>query len=145
MRRFEKLKGDILSPRRASLYSAGYDFYMPEEVVIKAKSKVIIKTFIRAMMNDDEFLAIHIRSSLGIKRGLRLVNQTGIIDKDYYGNSDNGGHIMVALENMTDNDVVLKKDEAFVQGIFMKYLLTDDDDSNTIRSGGIGSTDKVKK
>ena len=144
MRRFESLKDGIILPRRASMYSAGYDFFMPEEIIIKPHSQVLIKTFIRAAMNDDEFLAVYLRSSLGIKKGLRLVNQTGIIDKDYYNNVDNGGNIMVALENTTNKDVVIKKGEAFVQGIFMKYFLTDDDDTKGVRNGGIGSSNHDK-
>lgn len=140
MRGFESLKEGILLPKRASKYSAGYDFFVPEDIVIKAHGQVIIKTYVRAYMNEDEYLAIFIRSSLGIKKGLKLVNQTGIIDKDYYDNRDNLGNIMVAIENTTNVDVKLIKNEAFVQGIFMKYLLVDDDKVVEERKGGIGSS-----
>ena len=40
-----------------------------------------------------EFLGIYIRSSLGFKYNIRMCNQVGIIDADYYNNKDNEGHI----------------------------------------------------
>jgi dUTP pyrophosphatase len=141
-RGFERIEKEVKLPKRATSFSAGYDFYLPEELTIKAHERVIVKTYIRSYMNDDEFLALYIRSSLGIKKGIRLMNQTGIIDKDYYGNSDNGGHIMIALENTSANDVKLEEGSAFAQGVFMKYLISDDDTTSEIRSGGIGSTNK---
>ena len=77
---------------------------------------------------------------MGIKKGLNLSNQVGIIDSDYYGNIDNDGHIMIAIKNTTDNDVVLKKGDRVSQGIIMKYLVTSDDIANEKREGGFGST-----
>ena len=91
-------------------------------------------------MHYDEYLAIHVRSSIAIKRGLMLTNSTGIIDSDYYNNEDNEGHIMIAVYNITDAPVTLEKGERVAQGIFSKYLLTNDDDARGIRTGGIGST-----
>lgn len=140
MRKFEKLRDDVILPKRQTKYSAGYDFYAYEDVVIKSKSMEIIRTYVKCIMEDDEFLAIYLRSSLGIKHGLMLANQTGIIDKDYYGNKENDGHIMVAIFNNSDNDFVLKKNDRFCQGIFQKYYLVDDDEVTTTREGGIGST-----
>lgn len=140
MRKFEKLVDDVTLPKRQTKYSAGYDFYAYEDTLIKSKTMQIIKTNVKCMMEEDEFLAIYLRSSLGIKHGLMLANQTGIIDKDYYGNKDNDGHIMVALYNNSDKDFLLRKNERFCQGIFQKYYLTDDDDVNSVRDGGIGST-----
>jgi len=82
----------------------------------------------------------HIRSSMAIKRHLALVNSTGIIDSDYYNNEDNEGHIMIALLNYGKETVSLEKGERVAQGIFSKYLITNDDDATGIRTGGIGST-----
>ena len=79
-------------PTRQTKYSAGYDIYLPESVTIPAHSQKMISTGIKAYMQDDEFLGIHIRSSMAIKRHLRLVNNEGIVDADYYNNPDNEGH-----------------------------------------------------
>ena len=102
----------------------------------------MISTGIKAYMQDDEFLGIHIRSSMAIKRHLRLVNNEGIVDADYYNNPDNEGHLMIALANDTDKDIVLQAHERIAQGIFYHYLTTDDDASKekSVRSGGFGST-----
>ena len=91
-------------------------------------------------MELNEYLSIFIRSSLAFKKGLMLANSTGIIDCDYYNNPDNEGHIMIAYYNTKDVSYTIKKGERIAQGIFMKYLTTDDDDASGIRMGGIGST-----
>ena len=91
-------------------------------------------------MELNEYLSIFIRSSLAFKKGLMLANSTGIIDCDYYNNPDNEGHIMIAYYNTKDVPYTIKKGERIAQGIFMKYLTTDNDDASGIRMGGIGST-----
>ena len=82
------------------------------------------------------------RSSVGFKYNVRLTNQVGIIDHDYYNNEDNEGHMWFSLQNHGDKDFIVKKGQAFAQGIFMKYLVTDDDNVSKIRESGIGSTNK---
>ena len=132
---------DIVIPSRSTKYSAGYDFYMPYDIVIKKNDTVCIPTGIKVMLNDDEFLGIYVRSSLGFKYNIRLCNQVGIIDSDYYNNISNEGHIFVKLKNEGDSDVILKKNDRFVQGIIQKYYVTDfKEDISAKRNGGIGST-----
>ena len=153
MRKFEIIKNeelikskdlfnssDVILPKRQTSKSSGYDFYLPYDVEIKKGEQVLIKTGIKVKLEDDEFLAIFIRSSMGIKKGLNLANQVGIIDSDYFGNIDNDGHIMIAIRNISDNDVSLKKHDRICQGIIMKYLVTDDDKTSSTREGGFGST-----
>lgn len=127
-------------PKRKTSESAGYDIECAEPVVVGPKQTVLIPTGLKAFMHYDEYLAIHVRSSIAIRRGLMLTNSTGIIDSDYYNNEDNEGHIMIALYNTTDTPVSLEKGERVAQGIFSKYLLTNDDDACGVRTGGIGST-----
>ena len=133
-------KKDIILPKRQTSKSSGYDFYLPYDLLIKQGEQVLIKTGVKVLLEDDEFLAIFIRSSMGIKKGLNLSNQVGIIDSDYYGNVDNDGHIMIAIRNVGTSDVSLKQGDRVAQGIIMKYLVTDDDATTTIRDGGFGST-----
>ena len=134
---------DIIIPKRNTMYSAGYDFYIPYDLTIKSGEIVKIPTGIKVMLNSDEFLGIYIRSSLGFKYNLRMCNQVGIIDSDYYNNIDNEGHIFVKLKNEGDSDIVLKKNDRFIQGIIQKFYVVDNEDNlmNT-RVGGIGSTDR---
>ena len=91
-------------------------------------------------MESDEVLKIYVRSSMPMKKGLTLANNVGIIDSDYFENPDNDGHIMIQVLNLTDNDILAKKDERIAQGIFLKYLLADDDNVTESRIGGFGST-----
>lgn len=132
---------NIQLPVRGDRRSAGYDIRIPVRAVIKPNTKVIIPTDIKAFMQDDEVLELHVRSSIGIKRGVVLSNITGIIDSSYYSNVDNDGNICLALWNTSDVDVVLEAGERVCQGIFKKYLIAGDDNYlSEKRVGGIGST-----
>ena len=102
----------------------------------------LIKTGIKAYMQPDEMLCLYNRSSNPKKKGLILANSVGIVDKDYYGNPDNDGHIMFAFYNIKDVDVEIKKGECIGQGIFEKYLVADADEATGERKGGFGSTNK---
>lgn len=133
---------EINLPERKTAQSAGYDIEAAETVSIEPGATKIIATGIKAFMNYDEYLAIHVRSSLGIKRHLMLANATGIIDSDYYNNEDNEGHIMIALFNFGADTATIKKGERIAQGIFSKYLKATEDSATGVREGGIGSTGK---
>lgn len=135
------LDKEINIPRRSTKASAGYDIESAQDVTISPGCTELIPTGLKARMNSDEFLSIHVRSSVGIKRGLVLANGTGIIDSDYYNNLDNEGHIMIALRNTAHGKVTIKKGERIAQGIFQKYLTVENDKiSDNVRTGGIGST-----
>lgn len=131
----------IVIPKRATNFSAGYDFYLPYKIVINPNESVLIKTGIKAMMNSDEVLILAIRSSLGVKKGLQLNNQIGIIDSDYYNNKDNEGHILISVRNNSALTVVLNEGDRIAQGIFIKYLtVTEEEKNDNVRNGGFGST-----
>lgn len=142
MRKFEKIsfeqfKKDIKDdidlydefrmPSRDTYYAAGYDFHALTDFVIKPGMIKKIPTGVKVLMEDDEVLQIVIRSSQGFTYNLRLINQVGIVDKDYYNNPTNEGHIWIGLKNEGDKDYIVKKGDGIAQGIFLKYLLTDDD------------------
>ena len=133
-------------PVRKTKYSAGYDIECAEDTIVMpmkdSYKPTLISTGIKAYMEDDEVLFLYNRSSNPKKKGLILANSVGVIDKDYYENPDNDGHIMFAFYNITENPVLVKKGEAIGQGIFSKYLITDDDNAEGERTGGFGSTDK---
>ncbi len=145
-RGFEKISKyagmEFTMPERKTKKSAGYDFCLPEDVVLEPGKLKLVPTGVKAYMEDDEYLGMHIRSSIAIKKNIMLVNNVGIIDADYYNNEDNEGHIMLALLNNGSEPVMLNKNDRIAQGIFYKYLVTDDDAraEKTVRSGGFGST-----
>ena len=92
-------------------------------------------------MNIDEMLMIVIRSSLGFKYNTRMCNQIGIIESDYYNNSDNEGHMFVKIQNEGNDNLIIKKGDRLCQGIFVKFLTVDNEEEiNNKRTSGIGST-----
>ena len=134
---------NAVKPRRGTKYSAGYDFISPVEIVIPAHKMAKIPTGVKAAMNEDEILSIYPRSSIGFKTGIRLANTVGIVDSDYYNNSDNEGHIFIKFYNPTDEDYLIHIGDKIAQGIFTKYLIVDDEEEIlTERVGGLGSTGK---
>ena len=134
---FEQFKKDVKDdielynsynvPRRKTKYAAGYDFEALEDIVIKTGETKKIPTGIKSNMNDDEVLLLTVRSSQGFKYNIRMCNQVGVIDKDYYNNKDNEGHIWVKLQNEGDKDYQVKKGEGIIQGMFVKYLTVDNE------------------
>ena len=150
VRGFEIAKGfedqGIQLPVRKTKYSAGYDIEAAEDTIVpsfkKGMNPTLIKTGLKAYMQEDEVLMLYNRSSNPKKKGLILANSVGVIDKDYYGNPDNDGHIMFAFYNIKEEDIVIKKGEAIGQGVFQKYFTVDNDSAQGQRMGGFGSTSK---
>jgi len=128
-------------PRRATKGSAGYDFYSPFAFSLEPGASVKVPTGIRAEMEEDWVLKLYPRSGLGFKYRLQLNNTVGIIDSDYFG-SDNEGHIMAKITNDSREGKTLEISAGmgFMQGIFLEYGITVDDDASDIRNGGFGST-----
>lgn len=134
---------DIKLPKRATAGSAGYDFYMPETFTLAPGETMKIPTGIRAEMDIEWVLKCYPRSGLGFKYRLQLNNTVGIIDSDYFY-SDNEGHIFAKVTNDSNENktVELKKGTGFMQGVFIEYGITVDDDATEKRNGGFGSTTK---
>lgn len=123
----KKLYDEYKLPIRDSKQTAGYDIYLLEDLEIKPNNIVKLPTGIKAYFNDDEVLLIVVRSSTGFKYNIRLVNQVGVIDADYYNNESNEGHIFIKIQNEGNETVRFKAGYAIAQGIFLKYLTTNSD------------------
>lgn len=139
--RLQEIYDGLKLPVRATAGSAGYDFFSPADFVIRPGETLKIPTGIRVRMEENWVLKCYPRSGLGFKYRLQLNNTVGIIDSDYFY-SDNEGHIFAKLTNDTNEDktVELKAGNGFMQGIFVEYGITIDDDVKNIRNGGFGST-----
>lgn len=134
---------ELQLPKRATVGSAGYDFFAPFDITLSPGQTVKIPTGIRAKMEDGWVLKLYPRSGLGFKFRLQLNNTVGIIDSDYYYSS-NEGHIFAKITNDSNEGRVvnIKKNTGFIQGIFLEYGITYDDEVAEIRDGGFGSTTK---
>ncbi|WP_241685259.1 MULTISPECIES: dUTP diphosphatase [Lactobacillaceae] len=112
-----------------------------EDNLAKSIKPVLVPTGLKSYMQEDEVLILACRSSNPLKRGLSLPNGIGVIDSDYYNNESNEGEIFVQLINFFPKDVTIKKGERIAQGIFIKYLKTDNDlNDGDDRTGGFGSS-----
>lgn len=129
-------------PKRSTSGSAGYDFRCPCNVNIPVNGVVKIPTGIKCYMEDGWVLQCYPRSSHGFKYGSHMANTVGIVDADYYNNTNNEGHIFIKLVNdsVLAKSIELKAGDAFCQGIFISYGVTYDDNVAKVRQGGIGST-----
>lgn len=138
-----KIYNSIKLPKRATKGSAGYDFFIPFNVTLEPHEEIKLPTGVRVKIEDGWVLKCYPRSGLGFKYRMQLNNTVGIIDSDYYG-SDNEGHIMAKITNDSIEDKTLNIEEGkgFMQGIFVQYGITVDDDVEDIRNGGFGSTTK---
>ena len=132
---------EIQLPIRSDPGSAGYDFYSPVNIIIPPNESRLIFTDVKACMNKDEVLMLYVRSSMG-KYPVVIANGTGIIDSSYYNNESNDGNIGFRLLNLGEENYVIHKGDRIGQGVFIKYLTTDDDTSCGERTGGFGSTNK---
>lgn len=131
-----------LLPERSDTRSAGYDFFAPIDIKLLPAQKTILWTNVKAYMGDDEVLQVYPRSSMGVKKGLMLSNTVGIIDSSYYSNEGNDGNIGLALLNTSGVAIEIKQGERIAQGIFTKYLASDNGNpgDEVGRIGGFGST-----
>lgn len=134
---------NIKLPRRATSGSAGYDFFSTVACEVKPGETIKIPTGIRVEMEEDWVLKLYPRSGLGFKYRLQLNNTVGIIDSDYFY-SDNEGHIFAKITNDSNEGKTIAFTEGmgFMQGIFVEYGITVDDDATGVRNGGFGSTSK---
>ena len=138
MRKFPEV--EIKLPTRGSSKAAAYDFYSNDTYIIEPNSIAKIWTDVKSYMQDDEVLLLDVRSSMGGK--FMLANTIGVVDSDYYSNENNDGNIGVFLRNISDKTLVVEKGERIAQGMFFKYLIADTGNTDEVRTGGFGSTNK---
>lgn len=141
-----ELYNSYLLPKRSTKHSAGYDFFSLYDFILKPGEIKKIPTGVKICMNEDEMLMLVVRSSMGFKYNVRMCNQIGIFESDYYNNPNNEGHAWLKLQNEGDKDYVVKKGDAICQGIFTKFLTVDNEEKIiNERKGGLGSTNKEEK
>ena len=130
----------VLLPKRATAGSAGYDFFAPADIELRPGETLSVPTGIRARIDAGWVLMLFPRSGLGFRYRLQLNNTVGVVDSDYF-DALNEGHIFIKLHNAGDRVVRVAAGEAFAQGVFVPFGLTEDDDASARRTGGFGSTD----
>lgn len=139
--KFRKNEGEINLPTRATKHSVAYDFYSPVDIKIDSMRSVMIWTDVKAKFNPDEALLINVRSSMG-KQPVILANVQGWVESDYYSNPDNDGNIGIRLFNLGNDPYYIATGDRIAQGMFIKYLTAESGNTDNVRQGGFGSTNK---
>lgn len=170
--RFKDSKINLI-PTRKTNGSAGYDFYVAEDIIVPSYFKLydqmmdcrypevktlagvasrtkelkarptLVSSGVKCQLDEGLYLELSTRSSTPLKYWLILANSVGIIDSDYYNNEDNEGEIFFQLINLSPWDIQLKAGDCIGQGIIKQYDLTDNDFADKTRKGGFGSTDDL--
>lgn len=133
-----KTTGNITLPTRGTSKAMAYDLYANDDYVVEPNKIAKVWTDVKAYMGDNECLIMNVRSSMGGK--FMLANSQGWIDGDYYSNEGNDGNIGVFLKNISDETLTINKGERIAQGAFFNFLVADNGNTDTVRSGGFGST-----
>ena len=140
MLKVKRLNDAAILPKRATDFSAGFDLFSTENVIIEPHSTSKIDTGIAIAMNKNQVGLIFARSGLAIKQGLRPANCVGVIDADYRGN------VIVALYNDSDIKREINIGDRIAQLVVMNYDSEFEECQeldNTERGvGGFGSTGK---
>ena len=137
---YKKTNGVPTLPKRATIGSGGYDFYSNSDYTVQPNQIAKVWTDVKCYMEPDDVLILDVRSSMGGK--FMLANTIGIIDSTYVDNEDNEGNIGIFLKNISNKVLTISKGDRIAQGIFLKYLITDDDNTTAKRVGGFGSSGK---
>jgi len=131
-----KLYDSIIIPQRDSAATAGYDLHLLSDIELQPGETIKLPTGLKAHFQPDEVLLLIVRSSTGFKYNIRLCNQVGVIDSDYYNNPDNDGHLWTKIQNEDSVTHKFKKGDALVQGVFIKFLTTDSDQNLNLKRRG---------
>lgn len=111
------------------------------KVTKELKSKVtLVSTGMKCHLNPDQYLELNARSSTPLKHWLIVANGVGIIDADYCNNESNEGEIFFQLINLSPFAIQLKRGDKIGQAIIKTYGVTDNDNADGKRKGGLGST-----
>lgn len=133
-----KFTNEVQLPQRGTSQAMAYDFFSNSDYEVKPGEIVKIWTDVKAYMQYNECLVLNIRSSMGGTWMLATIQ--GWVDSDYHSNEKNDGNIGFFLKNISDKVQVIKQGDRIGQGAFFNYLVSDNGNTDTERSGGFGST-----
>ena len=100
----------------------------------------LVSTGMKCELDQGTWLQLSVRSSSPLKYWLMMANGIGVIDADYYNNSDNEGEIFFQIYNLSPFNIQIKKGEAIGQAIILPFEITENDNAQGERIGGFGST-----
>ncbi len=135
-----KLDPSVELPQYQTKDSAGFDLAANADTVVQPGEIVKIPTGLVIEAPVGYFLMVVARGSTAVKKGIKMANGVGIVDRDYAGPSD---EVFLPAHNFTDSSVEVKKGERIAQGIFVKIDQAQWEEVPVIQEqdrGGYGST-----
>lgn len=125
-------------PQHQTIDSAGADLICNVAIEIRPGEVKLVKTgsYVPSNLKDGQYLALHARSSLALKRKLMLANGVGVIDKDFED------EIQVMLYNCGCETQYLFKGERIAQVVPANYIKGIFPIKSNRRTGGFGSSDE---
>lgn len=139
---YDEILNSIPLPTRATTGSAGYDIVTPFDIDLEPNEDIKFPTGLKCKIDDGWALFAFPKSGLGFKHYTRLANTIGLVDADYYNNDGNEGHIWVKLRNEGNEPLHIDALKGVCQFVFLPYGITYDDETDGVRVGGFGSTQK---
>ena len=126
-------------PEYGTLFSAGMDIRSNENIVLRAGTRLLVKSGLFIQLPDGYEAQIRPRSGLALKHGITVLNSPGTIDVDYTG------EVGIILINTSLVDFEIKIGDRIaqmvinpiVQGQWLEVAKLDETERN---SGGFGHT-----
>jgi len=139
--KIQKLNEKAIIPTSGTKDSAGYDFYLIDDISILPHQNAKCPTGLAVEIPQGYFGAIFARSGLASKKSIRPSNCVAVIDADYRG------EITIVLHNDSDEKVDLNKGDRIAQMVIMPFLSVEFEEVNELskterNTGGFGSTGK---
>jgi len=136
---FKKIHEDAEVPTYEREGDAACSLRAVEDYRVYPYKRVLVRTGLQIAVPEGFEAQIRPRSGLAWKQGLTVINTPGTIDAGYRG------EVMVALINLGENDVSIKKGDAVAQmkfsPVYTGYFLEAQDLGATSRgAGGFGHT-----
>lgn len=138
----KRIDNTLPLPQYQTTGACAFDIYSRIDITISPKQFEKIPTNLIIQVPKGYALLTALRSSTPIKRNLIMGNAPGIVDQDYHGPKD---EIYLALYNLSDQEVQIKKGERIAQGMFVKIGKPKWQEAQNTKKksrGGFGSTGK---
>lgn len=138
--RIIRLDPSVELPKYQTAESAAFDLAANADVEIQPGEIAKVPTGLVIEAPEGHFLMVVSRGSTASKKGLKMANAIGVVDRDYSGPND---EVFMPLHNFTDAPVRVSKGERLGQGMFIRVDQVEWDEASSIREadrGGYGST-----
>lgn len=133
-----RLTDDTPMPEYKTAGACAFDIAVIEEYILQPNERKIFRTGLIVKVPDNHLLLLLPRSS-NAKKGIRLANGTGVIDRDYCGPTD---ELFAYLHNVGNEPYTVQKGERIMQGVIVPCPAVSfiEGETGAADRGGFGTT-----